>query len=323
MGRRDRDRDRAHERHGWGGGGDRGGDYRNQSERFSRDNSSRGFGRDYGRDRDDRYRSDDRYGDRDRYDRSAPQPSENDFPSLQQPALSKPIAVPPPTAPPIITLPGEDEATALARIERKKKEAKEKEEAEKRAAEEARLAQEAAEARAKEEAEKAAAVEGDLLQQFASGDKLGEDLNAWCQAQDLLPSVEKLVFNLLKTREKKNPDVECAWAEPANFGAALLGLVEDDVMRQMEVLWAIQKYCDDMGFPKINDEYLVQAMFRSMYKYDLADDESFSEWKENEDEQHEKGKMNAIIQTVEWFNWLEEDDEESDEGEEEEEVEEE
>jgi hypothetical protein len=211
----------------------------------------------------------------------------------------------------------------LARIERKKKEAKEKEEAEKRAAEEARLAQEAAEARAKEEAEKAAAVEGDLLQQFASGDKLGEDLNAWCQAQDLLPSVEKLVFNLLKTREKKNPDVECAWAEPANFGAALLGLVEDDVMRQMEVLWAIQKYCDDMGFPKINDEYLVQAMFRSMYKYDLADDESFSEWKENEDEQHEKGKMNAIIQTVEWFNWLEEDDEESDEGEEEEEVEEE
>ena len=54
-------------------------------------------------------------------------------------------------------------------------------------------------------------------------------------------------------------------------------------------------------------------MFRSMYKYDLAEAEAFDAWKEDESEAHEKGKMTAVMQTVDWFNWLEEDDEEEDE----------
>ena len=71
----------------------------------------------------------------------------------------------------------------------------------------------------------------------------------------------------------------------------------------------VPKYCDDIGFPKLNDEYVVQAMFRAMYKYDLAEAEAFTEWKEFDSPDHEQGKMKAIIQTVDWFNWLEEDDE--------------
>jgi hypothetical protein len=77
-----------------------------------------------------------------------------------------------------------------------------------------------------------------------------------------------------------------------------------------------------MGFPKINDEYLVQSMYRAMYKYDLAEADAFAEWKEDESEANETGKMKALIQTVDWFLWLEEDDDEDEEEYEEEEYEE-
>ncbi len=150
-----------------------------------------------------------------------------------------------------------------------------------------------------------------VLAEFVSGNKLGDDLKSWLEEQ-IIPSVEKLVFHLLTETEKSAPDLECGWAEPAKYGSALLSLVEDDLLKQMEVLFAIQKYCDSIGFPKYNDENVVQAMFRAMYKYDLADDETFALWKEDESPEHEKGKMKTIIQTVDWFNWLEEEDEEDD-----------
>jgi hypothetical protein len=41
-------------------------------------------------------------------------------------------------------------------------------------------------------------------------------------------------------------------------------------------------------------------------------------WKEDESPEHEAGKLNAVIQTVDWFNWLEEDDDDDDDEEEEE-----
>jgi hypothetical protein len=159
----------------------------------------------------------------------------------------------------------------------------------------------------------------ELLNEFSSGNKLGGDLKAWCEEQrETLPPVEKLVFHMLTEREKLNPDVECKWAESSNAGAALVALVGDDVYSQMQVLWGIQFYCDSIGSPKLNEEYVVQAMFRCMYKYDLTADDAFEEWKEDESDEHSKGKMTAIIQTVEWFNWLEEEDEEEEEEEEEE-----
>ena len=240
--------------------------------------------------------------------------------SILAPKARDDKVLPPVEAP--LTLPGEDEAAAKARIEKKKQEDEERKAAEKAAAEEAaRIAAEEA-AKAAEEAAKAAAVESQLLDEFVSGNKLGEDLQSWCTEQGtVLPTVEKLVFHLLSEKEQKNPDPECAWAEPDKFGAALAPLVEDDADGQMQVLWAIQKYCDTQGFPKINDEYLVQAMFRAMYKYDLAEPGAFDLWKEDESEENSQGKMKAVIQTMDWFTWLEEDDDESEEEEYEEEEE--
>lgn len=153
-----------------------------------------------------------------------------------------------------------------------------------------------------------------LLTDFASGEKLGDELKEWCASHKPLPPIEKLLYHMLKTREKLNPDPNCGWAEPSNYGAALLYLIEENLYNQMQILWAIQLYCETLGFPKVDGESVVQSMFRAMYKYDLAEADAFIEWKEDESDAHEKGKMTAIIQTIDWFNWLEADDD-GDEGE--------
>jgi hypothetical protein len=224
-----------------------------------------------------------------------------------------PVAVP-------LTLPGEDEEAAKARLEkmRLEKEAKaaaERAEREQREREEERLEKEA-----KERASKALEVEESLLKEFISGNTSGEELKQWCiDNASVLPSVEKLVLRLLTEKEQTNPDPECPWAEPSRYGTALLHLVQDKGYEQMQLLWAIQKYCDSIGFPKLNDEYVVQSMFRSMYKYDLTEAGAFDAWKEDESEENSRGKMKAVIQTMDWFAWLEEDEEESEEEYEEEE----
>lgn len=239
-------------------------------------------------------------------------------PALKNKKKEPEVALPAVEAP--MTLPGETEEEARARIEKKKREDEEKAAEEKKKAEEAAAAAAAAAKEAAEAAAKAAAVEGDILAEFASGNKQGDDLKAWCVEQgSLLPSVEKLVFALLVETQSKNPDPDCGWANPAKFGTALVSLVAENVGAMMEVLWGIQKFCDKEGFPKIGEEYLVQAMFRSMYKVDLADDEAFEFWKEDESDEHSTGKMKAVIQTMDWFAWLEDDDDEEEEDYEEEE----
>ncbi len=154
-----------------------------------------------------------------------------------------------------------------------------------------------------------------VISEFISGNRLGEELKAWVGEQ-VIVSVEKLVFAFLEEHGKLTPDITCAWAEPSKYGSALVSLVEDDILKQVDLLFAIQKYCNKIGMPKLNDEYVIQAMFRSMYKYDLASDEAFDLWKEDESEEHDTGKVNAVIQTVDWFNWLEQDDDEEEEEEE-------
>ena len=138
-------------------------------------------------------------------------------------------------------------------------------------------------------------------------------MQQWCADQgDLLPTVEKLIFHLL-SENKDSPDPECSWASPEKYGTALLSLVEDKANEQMQVLWAIQKHCDSISFPKVDDEYLIQSMFRAMYKYDLTEPGAFDLWKDDESVENSQGKTKAVIQTMDWFAWLEEDDDD-DEG---------
>lgn len=251
-------------------------------------------------------------GDRgDSLNRSAAPPVRKEL--IMKPKKKKEAVLPPVSVP--LTLPGEDEEAAKLRIEKKKRE-----EAERKAKEEeeARLAaQQKAEAerKAKEDAKKAKEMEGDIISVFINETKkmLGAELKDYIAEQkqaNLLPPVETLVYSYLKEVEGRNPDIECKWASKEERGDALLSLVADDIMGQVQILWAVQRYCDWLGFPKLNNEYLVQTMFTNMYKYDLADGESFDAWKEDDSDEHEVGKQKCLVQTIDWFNWLEEDDEE-------------
>merc|ERR1712127_1149993 len=123
--------------------------------------------------------------------------------------------------------------------------------------EEARLvAQQKAEAerKAKEDAKKAEEMEGDIISVFINETKkmLGAELKDYIAEQkqaNLLPPVETLVYSYLKEVEGRNPDIECKWASKEERGDALLSLVADDIMGQVQILWAVQRYCDWLGFP--------------------------------------------------------------------------
>lgn len=238
-----------------------------------------------------------------------------ELPKHLQPKKEPESVLPVVSAP--LALPGEDEEAARARIEKKKREAEEKALAEKKLADELAAKKAAEQALLAEKAAKAAAVADELISDFASGKMLGSDLAEWCKEQGpLLPPVDRLVFNMLQEREKKNPDPSCPWADKEKFGAALLSLAQDNIEGQIGILWGIQKYCDKQGFPKIEGEYLIQAMFRAMYKYDLVDSEGFFEWKEDDSDEHEPGKVKSVVQTIDWFDWLQEDDDDEEEDEE-------
>lgn len=129
----------------------------------------------------------------------------------------------------------------ILKLPTKTKADKEKEEQEKAAGEAA--AKKAAEAEAKAaQAVANASVQADLLAEFISGRRLGEELKQWSQDQGAsLPPIKTLVFGLLMEKEQKNPDPECAWADPTKYGSALVSIVGDDVYSQMQVLWGIQK----------------------------------------------------------------------------------
>jgi hypothetical protein len=162
-----------------------------------------------------------------------------EMPKHLQPKKEPESILPPVEAP--LALPGEDEEAAKARIEKKKREAEEKKMAEQKASEEAAAKKAEEERAAAEAAAKAASLESDLLSAFASGERRGDELKGWCLEQGvLLPSVQKLVFSLLMHLEKKHPNPECLWAESDQYGAALVSLVEDNTLAQMQVLWGIQ-----------------------------------------------------------------------------------
>jgi hypothetical protein len=294
------------------GGNSRFGDDRGGNSRFGDDRGGGRFGGRMNRGQGDAFPSSMK-------DRSTTTFVKPVLPSHLQPKKAEEPVLPVVEAP--LTLPGEDEEAAKARIEKKRREEEEKKLAEQKAAEDAAAQIRAEEEAAAEEAKKAAAVEGDLLNEFIGG-KSGVELKEWCASQGaILPSIEKLVYHLLVKTQSDDPDVDCAWADQANYGAALTSLVDDNLSAMMEILFAIQRFCDKIGFPKIGSEGLIQAMFRSMYKFDLADEEAFAEWKDDEKPEREQGKGKAIIQTMDWFNWLEEesDDESEEESDDEEE----
>jgi len=154
----------------------------------------------------------------------------------------------------------------------------------------------------------------------------GEDLVSFINDNsNKLPDLETLLFSLLECYEKE----DISWVLKEKHGLGLKSLVkEDDSTSQLQLLWAVQKYCDSINFPKNttvkdNETWHIHTLFRVLFENELVSYDTFFVWKDDETISKDAGKTKAIIQTMDWFTWLEEllgaDDEDSDEYENEEE----
>ncbi|GMI06066.1 hypothetical protein TrVE_jg5705 [Triparma verrucosa] len=218
----------------------------------------------------------------------------------------------------VLALPGETQEEAEARVaaakeKKAKKEAEEKAAAEKLAAEKA-AKEEEEKKKAAAIAEKQAGAEKTLLAEFASGKIQGDDLVEWCKKQgDLLPSAFKLLYAVLSEKRRAPEDeVKCTWGADEAYGAALTFLTEDDnVANQVQLCYAVQYHCNDLGFPKLNGDSVFVSLLKGLYKFDFAEAEAQLLYKDDEDETFSEGKTKGYFQSSQWFAWLEESDDES------------
>lgn len=214
----------------------------------------------------------------------------------------------------VIALPGETQEEAEARV-KKMKEAKEEEEREE---EERRKKEEEEEKAAKlaeeERLKNAAKVEGDLLSAWTGGKLQGEELVDWVKENgELLPTGDKLVKSVLKEVYGSTPDTKGSVFEEEKWGAALVSLGEDNVDVQMEFLFGLQCYLNEIGFPKVDGVAVSSELMKMMYKYDICEAEAMLTYKDDEREEWEEGKTNIVIQCTSWFAWLEESDDDDSE----------
>jgi hypothetical protein len=223
----------------------------------------------------------------------------------------------------VIALPGETQEQAEARVAKAKQDKEDKAAAEKAAADKVAAEKEVAAQKAAAASAALANVEDDIIAEFASGSKLGKDLAKWVKEQKAkvgkLPSLYKMVLAMLKKQQGASPDIDCKIFSPERYGAAMLAMAgEDRVEEQMQYMFAVQAYCNGIGFPKVGGKSYCAAAFTALYKYDLVETEAQLEYKEDEAEEHEAGKQTVMIQCINWFNFLEEDsdEEESDDDEE-------
>jgi len=150
-------------------------------------------------------------------------------------------------------------------------------------------------------------AEEELLQKFIS--LKGDELLDFCKDNEstLSNHIETLTNSLFK--EHKN----ASWT--STHKSALQSLIPPDNMsKQLDVLFAVQKYCHSINFPKESDKNVILSYFEIMLSEDIVSFDAFFDWKDDEQKVHEQGKMKAIIQTMDWFNYLEDmvagDDEE-------------
>ena len=107
--------------------------------------------------------------------------------------------------------------------------------------------------------------------------------------------------------------------------AAALRVVAPDVPSQVGLIEAAKKHCATLEFPKdANLKSFVQQAFKALFLSEIADVEAFEAWRDGDDDSD--AKVKALMQTTEFFSYLDtiddvetDEEEEGDEEEEEEE----
>jgi hypothetical protein len=185
-------------------------------------------------------------------------------------------------------------AAERADVERKAKEAKEA------AKEKANSALEAAK-------EAATIATKAATEAFITGLK-GAALVTHIEGMEIKPSGAALTAVVLSNLEDP---LSLKWCTKTEFGLAVKTMLGGDLKLQMETLHALQFHAHNLKFPKIMVKEkkcsLIEMLFKHMYSHDIVDTEGFQMWAEDDDES--KGKIDAIVQTTNFFQFLIEEEE--------------
>lgn len=110
------------------------------------------------------------------------------------------------------------------------------------------------------------------------------------------------------------PEKEVTDAEKesiASVKSALKHHMDGDTQMQLEAIYALQVFCNDMSFPK---EMLLR-LFIIFYTEEIVEEDVFMRWREDLNETY-PGKGKALFQVNSWLQWMEqaEEQEEEEEG---------
>jgi len=87
----------------------------------------------------------------------------------------------------------------------------------------------------------------------------------------------------------------------------LQAFLHEKTSLQLMVLYSLQSYCFNIGFPK----GMLLRWFAMLYDLEIVEEEVFTKWKEDINDEY-PGKGKALFQVNQWLTWLEEAEEEDD-----------
>lgn len=158
------------------------------------------------------------------------------------------------------------------------------------------------------EVEKAAAevAAGAAAEAFSTGLK-GEELVQHINKMEVKPTGAALTAVVLSNLQDP---VSMKWCRIAEYGAAMKNLIGGSSTLQLATLKAIQLHLFALKFPKVMDKQKMSSvmamLFMSLYSNEIIDPAGFSLWAEDDDDSN--GKIDAIVQTTNFFQFLTEEE---------------
>jgi len=103
------------------------------------------------------------------------------------------------------------------------------------------------------------------------------------------------------------------WLGGKQYGSVIKQMMKGKSKEQKEAVYVLQAYCDGKGYPKIDGEPLIQTLFHGVFDKNVVDEEALLGWRD--DEKEVGNKRRALVQTTQFFTWLEDEEEEEEEEE--------
>lgn len=128
------------------------------------------------------------------------------------------------------------------------------------------------------------------------------------QGMEVKPSGAALTAVVLSNLEDP---FSLKWCTKTEYGLAVRTMLGGDFKLQQATLHALQFHANTLKFPKIMVKEkkcsLIEMLFKHMYSHEIVDTAGFQMWAEDDDESN--GKIDAIVQTTNFFQFLQEEEE--------------